>query len=320
MKGQEIGRYDGWRGTTRRNLALAATAAALLLTAVPASTSTATTTTTAAASAACRIDAGAVRSTGDHRSQEFVGTSPATRAHDLNRALRIFEPNQVRLSTQFEVRPAQGYQVMTGHVVIGSVLYRITYPIENGATRPWEVIVDRIGGGWGPFVTLTTSRRVSSESANATDRLYGLRDDGTLYRWTITNSTYRAAAYPGFGAIKTMTLLSRTSTYDTLLLTTRAGALQTVRIPVTAPTRLAVKTVRTSTWQVFENLIGSPCGQSGTLVLGIDKDTKLGYLYAVGHANGSATAIQSLGKVPGTFADPVDFRWAPYDAPPLFGE
>jgi hypothetical protein len=46
----------------------------------------------------------------------------------------------------------------------------------------------------------------------------------------------------------------------------------------------------------------------GTLLLGIDKDTKSAYLYAVGHANGTATVIQGLGKVPGTFNDPVYFR------------
>jgi hypothetical protein len=40
---------------------------------------------------------------------------------------------------------------------------------------------------------------------------------------------------------------------------------------------------------------------------------------AVGHANGTATVIQSLGKVPGIFNDSVYFRWAlPID--PLFGE
>jgi hypothetical protein len=53
---------------------------------------------------------------------------------------------------------------------------------------------------------------------------------------------------------------------------------------------------------------------------GQDKDTKSGYLYAVGHANGTATVIKSLGKVPATFGDPVDFRWSSYYDAPLFGE
>ena len=74
------------------------------------------------------------------------------------------------------------------------------------------------------------------------------------------------------------------------------------------------RVVRGSTWQGFEQLIATKCGASGTLLLGIDRDTKSGYLYAVGHANGASTVIKSLGKVPLTFSDPQYFRIAPkYD-------
>jgi hypothetical protein len=72
-----------------------------------------------------------------------------------------------------------------------------------------------------------------------------------------------------------------------------------------------VKQVRTRTWQGFEVLSAMACGRNGTLLLGIDKDTKKGYLYAVGHANGLSTVIQSRGTIPATFGDPVYFRWAP---------
>ncbi|TCC57994.1 hypothetical protein E0H73_26975 [Kribbella pittospori] len=84
--------------------------------------------------------------------------------------------------------------------------------------------------------------------------------------------------------------------------------------------RPVLKVVRSSTWQGFETLMASRCGQYGTLLLGIDKDTGSGYLYAVGHANGTATVIQSIGKVPGTLADTVAFRWAQQGEQPLFGE
>jgi hypothetical protein len=80
-----------------------------------------------------------------------------------------------------------------------------------------------------------------------------------------------------------------------------------------------VKLVRRTTWQGFETLIATKCGIYGTLLLGIDKDSGTGYLYAVGHANGLSTIIQPRGKAPTTFADPVDFRWfLPLDR--LFGE
>ena len=82
---------------------------------------------------------------------------------------------------------------------------------------------------------------------------------------------------------------SRTSTYDTLLVNTRGGALYTVRVPLSSPMKPVVKVVRTSTWQGFETLNANRCGQYGSLLLGIDKDTKSAHLYAVGHANGTAT-------------------------------
>ncbi|MGW1343290.1 hypothetical protein ACWCOV_19725 [Kribbella sp. NPDC002412] len=237
----------------------------------------------------------------------------------------VFSPGQVRLNSGMTRLRAQGYTVMSGHVVLGSALYRVTYPVFDGTDRPYEVILDRIGGGWDPFVTLSSSQRVASEPAGSTERLYALRNDGTLYRWTIETRAgqapvYRAASSPGFSAVKAMTLLSRTSTYDTLLMTTRGGALYTVRIPLTSPMRPVVKVVRSSTWQGFESLMGSRCGQSGTLLLGIDKDTGAGYLYTVGHADGTATVIRGLGKVPATFGDPVDFRWADFRGLPLYGE
>jgi hypothetical protein len=83
-----------------------------------------------------------------------------------------------------------------------------------------------------------------------------------------------------------------------------------------------VKKVRTSTWQAFDALVAEKCGQYGTMLVGIDKDTKSAYAYAIGHANGTATVIQGLGKVPATFADPVYFRrqLRQGDAQMLFGE
>jgi hypothetical protein len=153
---------------------------------------------------------------------------------------------------------------------------------------------------------------------------YSLRANGTLTRWDDKGgfgwTNPRSAG--GFAAVKTMTLISQTATYDSFLAITRGGALYTIRLPLTSAMKPIVKKVRDSTWQAFDTLIAEKCGQYGTLLLGIDKDTQSGYLYAVGHANGTATVIQGLGKVPATFADPVNFRHVtdPRAAPLLFGE
>jgi hypothetical protein len=146
---------------------------------------------------------------------------------------------------------------------------------------------------------------------------YGLRNDGVLFRW----AGWRAAgSYSGFAAVKAMALISETATYDTFLATTRGGALYTIRIPVSSPMKPIVKQVRNSTWQGFEHLIAEKCGAQSTLLTAIDKDSGAAYLYAVGHANGTATVIKGLGKVPGTHKDPVYYLTTAEGNPPLVGE
>ena len=117
-----------------------------------------------------------------------------------------------------------------------------------------------------------------------------------------------------------MTILSETSSYDTLLMTTRGGALYTVRIPIAATMRPVVTKVRTSTWQAFETLLTARCGQYGSLLVGIDKDTGNAYEYVVGHAAGTSTVIQSRYRVPWPFTDPIYFRSLNTDTRPLNGE
>jgi hypothetical protein len=158
---------------------------------------------------------------------------------------------------------------------------------------------------WGTYLTTRSAR-------------YGLRADGVLFRWT--NGFRTVASYPSFSAVKAMALISETKTYDTFLATTRGGALYTIRIPATTPMKPIVKQVRTSTWQGFEHLVAEKCGAQSTLLTAIDKDTGSAYLYAVGHANGTSTVIKGLGKLPGSYQDPVYSLYTADAAPPLFGE
>jgi hypothetical protein len=81
-----------------------------------------------------------------------------------------------------------------------------------------------------------------------------------------------------------------------------------------------VKAVRTSTWQGFEAIVAEKCGTQSTLLAAVDRDSGSAYLYAVGHANGTATVIQALGKVPGTFGDPVYFLRTSQEGSSLYGE
>ena len=294
--------------------ALGTTAAALLVAGalVP-------TTATAASTANCALGAGSVTSGGDHRSVLAIATTPPTAREDIV-AADVYAPGQVRVSASMnELDDGFGGVNVFGYVIIGDGLYASGYHAVNGTHDGAPAA--RIGGGWGSFVALEEADYQGSADTHITRRnTYGLRSDGTLFRWTLINGDWRnRASAPGFAAVKSMALISKSRTYDTFLANTRGGALYTIHIPTTAPMKPVVKLVRAKTWQGFEALLAQKCGLYGTLLLGIDRDTGSGYLYAVGRANGTATVIQSLGKVPATLADPVDFRWKDPGAP-LNGE
>ncbi len=198
------------------------------------------------------------------------------------------------------------------------------YLKEDGSVDRPTVRLARVGGGWGDATFFDTTRYSNYPNPLRIDTQYSLRSNGTLTRWDDRSGSEwgNKQTATGFAAVKTMALISQTPTYDTFLANTRGGALYTIRIPRTSPMKPIVKMVRAKTWQGFEAMTIAKCGIYGTLLLGIDKDTDAGYLYAVGHANGTATVIKGLGKVPATFADSVYFRHVvrPGDNPMLFGE
>ncbi|MFD3404642.1 hypothetical protein ACFWUU_28395 [Kribbella sp. NPDC058693] len=302
--------------TTRAGLA--AGAALLLMTALLPPAQAATTT----AAVTCTIDIGSVTATGDHTYREISATNPPTVQALPNRAgLGVYPPGSVRLSSTFVDQPEFGQWFAVGWVIQGDVLSRSSYVLQPpaGYLDPPQLI--RIGGGWTAFRFLDENAYVPVQHGQTLrTSAYGLRSDGTLFRWRVDGLVWRRSGEAaGFSAVKTMALISKTATYDTFLANTRGGALYTIRIPVSSAMKPVVTRVRTTTWQVFETLAAAKCGNTGRLLLGIDKNSASGYLYAVGHANGLATVIKGLGKVPLTFGDPVDFRWR-FDFDPMNGD
>ncbi|GAA1569262.1 hypothetical protein GCM10009789_23380 [Kribbella sancticallisti] len=314
----------------RKRKAGAAVAAALLIAGIIPGTAAAKTTRAGAVAEACFLVLGSVTPGGDHTSTVFRATSPIT--VEPRRVYKdIYPDGQVRLSASMASDPdVTGYQgAVSGNVVMGSTMYNSSYRVGlDGTVKSEDKGLTPVGGGWGDMTAFETVRYYpfTPNGVFGVTTQYALRADGTLFRWVVDHKnggtwTQKQTA-PGFAAVKTMAMISQTATYDTFLANTRGGALYTIRIPRTSPMKPIVKQVRSSTWQGFESLQLEKCGQYGTLLVGIDKDTKSAYLYAVGHANGTATVIKGLGKVPGTFADPVYFRHAlrPNDAPMLYGE
>jgi hypothetical protein len=252
----------------------------------------------------CRVYEGSITARGSH-SGGPTQTTPGGTTHG------VFEPGKVRLSSTFTTYSHVFGADISGWVVQGDSLYERRYSRTTDdlihPEFPNELV--RIGGGWTPYTALETSRYSDGSSERST--AYGLRNDGMLFRWNAVGTSWtRTGSAPGFASVKSMALISRARTYDTFLANTRGGALYTIHIPTTSPMKPVVKPVRTRTWQGFEKLIANKCGQYGTLLLGIDKDSKTGYLYAVGRANGTSTVIKGLGEVQATFDDPVYFHWS----------
>jgi hypothetical protein len=202
------------------------------------------------------------------------------------------------MSTWYMSVSRSGAQYSYGLLLQGGNLYR--HATFTGTRR---VTATKLGGGWTSFKSITTSRYGAPAPLPAHAFLYGLNSNGNLYRYAPNGTGYRSfGSFGGFKSFKTMAVISEMQTYDTLLMTTTAGALYTVRIPVTATAKPVVKLIRKSGWSSFESLLVEHCGTNGaSVVVGIDHNTDSGYQYGLSKANGTATAIVAYGKVPVVF-------------------
>lgn len=294
-----------------------------MLTTGLASAQPSTTTAPSQTTAPCQVSVGSVTAGGDHRLQTF--TAAGTRIINKIVAKDIYPDGQVRLSATIRYGSTDvGGEAHQGPVIMGSTMYDTSYLTPTGGGTVSQKQVTRVGSGWQVYRTLDRSTYVTATKQRDTE--YSLHTDGTLYRRNVTYKSGVASRQitgwqSGYKGVKAMTLISQTPTYDTFLMTLTSGKLYTARLPLAGGHIIpgVVKQVRGSTWQGFESLVAAPCG-TGTLLLGIDKNTGSGHLYSVGHANGTATAIKGLGKVTGSFTDPVYFRWTKFTDPHLAGE
>lgn len=273
---------------------------------------------TSAASAPCALKLGAVTAAGAHTTQTITATTPVT-AGAVQTTPGVYQPGQLQHTTTFtDIPSAVGVgRARFGLIVLSGALYGSGYHTTAGGQidPKYPVKNTRIGGGWSNFRWIEQSVHRPTDRTN----LYAQKTDGTFYRYTRIGDGWRnSGGMGGLTTLKSFALIDRDADHDTFLANSRAGGLYTVRIPTAEPMRGRSKALRTSTWQVFEQLISTSCG-TGSLVLGIDRDTNSAYLYSVGHANGTSTVIRGLGKVPGTFSEPKYFRWAP-EADILNGE
>jgi hypothetical protein len=179
-------------------------------------------------------------------------------------------------------------------------LYRHTTYIneDTGAVTPK---ISKVSSGWASFKTIATSNY--SITAPRHSYIYGLNANGKLYRYAQVGTAVKSlGSFAGFKPFKALTVVSETPTYDTLLMTTTAGALYTVHIPVAPSTKPVLKQVRKTGFAAYEALTAHGCGvRGGTLIVGVDHDTDSAYQYAFSKFKGAATATTAYGKVPAAF-------------------
>lgn len=269
-----------------------------------------------AQAAACVMGVDSVTANGNFAGATVRATTPPT--SEQGTGPKMFGAGTVRAMTEWSygLRTAESYE--SGHVIIGSTLYSASLVYGR---QPEPVLEKKaVGGGWGNYTYIEQAYYTKYIGApNPRTAFYGLRSDGVINRWNTTNGWGRPTAFTGFSSVKAMAMIAETATYDSFLAITHGGALYTIRFPVASSTPV-VKKVRTSGWSSFEAIVAERCGNYGTLLTGIDKTTGSAYLYAVGHANGTATVINSLGKLPGTYNDPVYHLGTNEGVLPLNGE
>jgi hypothetical protein len=269
----------------------------------------------AGSTAACSLDLGSVTAAGAQTTRTITASTPIG-VSAVKTVPGVYPAGSVQhISTFKDVPTADSGHARSGLVVMGGALYNTTYNLKaDGQVDPAKPIVNRrVGGGWSAYRWIEQSVHQPVSGPPRTT-LYGQETVGFLQRWNLErNGGWRdTGGIGGLSTVKSMTLIHRDNDFEVFLANTRAGGLLTVLVQANTYPMVTYGTpVRDSTWQVFEQLIATDCGYDGSLVLGIDRDTSSAYLYSVSNANGRATVIKNLGKVPGTFNDPQYFRFAP---------
>jgi hypothetical protein len=276
---------------------------------------------TSAVADACELRSGAITSTGAVRVQNHVATTPPGLTVNRLESNKLFAGKNVRLASMNYDGDYEDGSGRFGYMVFGNDMQLVKYYTDLQG-NPDGSSITKVGSGWAKYRIFESSDLWLDNYRRTTQ--YAIHTDGTLTRWSVDSKFgwHKTGTAKGYASFKSLTLISQTKAYDTFLANTTNGRLYTIHIPTTAALKPVLKVVRGSSWQTFETLEATGCGKSGVVLLAIDKNTKAGYLYAVGHASGTKTVIKSLGKAKTTFPDTLQFTWSvpTQFGPPPYGE
>ncbi|GAA0949342.1 hypothetical protein GCM10009554_47830 [Kribbella koreensis] len=280
--------------------------------------SAAQTPQTKAAAAACGVEVGAITAAGINSGYGITATKPLTVSNFA--PFKLFAARTS--STWYGWRTPANIYYYAGFVLQGSNLYAGAETYKNGTTNPPTTSSKKLGAGWGGFTALTSSNYYVPGTTRPHLFLYGLHTNGSLYRYSVNGPTGPITSYgsaAGYGSFKSITVISETVGYDTILATTKAGALWTIHLPVTAPLKGTLKAVRTTGFKQYDKLVASRCGSS-TLLTGFDPTAKTLTVYAMSKANGSKTVINTIGSAPASHNGVTHFLYTGSGSPSLIGE
>ncbi|MEV8377137.1 hypothetical protein AB0P21_30630 [Kribbella sp. NPDC056861] len=269
--------------------------------------------TKAQAAGPCKVLIGGVDATGEASATELTATKPPTAGGPAPFQLFPVRASSTWYYVKGGVQPPPYY---AGIVLQGANLYiaRATFVLD----APGAASSTKLGTGWSGFSTIATSNYVQGPKAHGF--LYGLHANGSLYRYDLNTGVKPLGSAPGYQGFRAITVISETATYDTLLATTKAGALWTIRIPVTAPFKATLKLVRSTGFKGYDQLVAQRCGASSTLLTGLNKANNKATLYAMSRANGTATVINTIGNAEINSEPGVRFLRTNADGPQLVGE
>lgn len=250
-----------------------------------------------AAASACEVEVGAVTAAGTNAGYRIIATKPVTAGG--------FRPNKlfsVRASSTWYDWQGSG----TGHYYAGFVLqsgnlYATAESYKTSTTTIPVISSKKLGTGWTGFSALASSTYYNQSTGVGHMFLYGLHANGSLYRYSINGTTgpvSAAGSAPGYKSFKQITVISETAGYDTLLATTKTGAIYTIHLPITQQLKGTLKAVRTTGFAAYHQIVAQRCGNNGgTLLTGFNNTANTATVYALGRAKGAQTVVNTIGSV-----------------------
>ncbi|MEV8374852.1 hypothetical protein AB0P21_19095 [Kribbella sp. NPDC056861] len=263
----------------------------------------------AAAAGACAVVVGAVTATGDNGGYKIIATKPVT-----TESAGSYKMFAVRASSTWFAWAGLGTtKYYAGLLLTGNSLYTVVESYKTPTTTNPVVSSKRLGTGWGSFTSIASSRYVNASNYAERSYLYGLNTNGSLYRYSIDDTTgpiSSAGSAPGYKSFRSITTIAETPTYDTLLGVTKTGGIYTIHLPKTPQLKGTLKVIRTTGFGAYQQLVAERCGNNGgTLLTGFNNTTHTATVYAVSKAKGAQTIVNTIGSVALPQNGTVHFRY-----------